>query len=51
MSLVLLEQRGHALWITINREERRNAMNEAVMAGMGRASRARPRTHRCAPSC
>ena len=31
---VLLEQRGHALWITINREERRNAMNEAVMSGM-----------------
>lgn len=34
MSIVLHEQRGHALWITINREERRNAMNEAVMAGI-----------------
>lgn len=31
---VLLDQRGHALWITINREERRNAMNEAVMTGI-----------------
>jgi len=34
MSIVILEQRGQALWITINREERRNAMNEAVMAGI-----------------
>ena len=34
MSEVLLEQRGPALWITINREERRNAMNEAVMSGI-----------------
>ena len=30
MNEVLIEQRGAVLWITINREERRNAMNDAV---------------------
>lgn len=34
MNQVLCEQRGQALWITINREERRNAMNDAVIAGI-----------------
>ncbi len=34
MSEVLLEQRGPALWIIINREERRNAMNDAVTSGI-----------------
>jgi enoyl-CoA hydratase/carnithine racemase len=34
MSIVLTEKRGQALWIIINREERRNAMNEAVMDGI-----------------
>ncbi len=34
MSIVLTEKRGQALWIIINREERRNAMNEAVMSGI-----------------
>ena len=28
------EQRGRALWITIDREERRNAINKAVVAGI-----------------
>jgi enoyl-CoA hydratase/carnithine racemase len=28
------EQRGRALWITIDREERRNAINKAVIAGI-----------------
>jgi enoyl-CoA hydratase/carnithine racemase len=31
---VLIEQRGPALWIIINREERRNAMNDAVLSGI-----------------
>lgn len=31
---VLVEQRGAAQWITINREERRNAINETVIAGI-----------------
>src|SRR5205814_1428681 len=32
-----VEERGHALWLTINREERRNAMSHAVLAGMAQA--------------
>lgn len=34
MSAVLIEARGAVLWISINREERRNAMNDAVVAGI-----------------
>jgi methylglutaconyl-CoA hydratase len=34
MNEVLTEKRGHVQWITINREERRNAMNDAVIAGI-----------------
>ncbi len=34
---LLVEQRGPVLWLTINREERRNAMSHAVLAGMGQA--------------
>jgi methylglutaconyl-CoA hydratase len=34
MSVVLIEQRGPVQWIAINREERRNAMNEAVIDGI-----------------
>jgi enoyl-CoA hydratase/carnithine racemase len=34
MNEVLVEQRGPVLWITINRESRRNAMNDAVMLGI-----------------
>jgi enoyl-CoA hydratase/carnithine racemase len=30
-------QRGPVLWLTINREERRNAMSHAVLAGMAKA--------------
>jgi enoyl-CoA hydratase/carnithine racemase len=37
MSDILTERRGAALWITINREERRNAMNKAVLAGIQEA--------------
>ena len=33
---LLIEKRGRALWLTINREERRNAMSPAVLAGMRR---------------
>ncbi len=32
-----VERRGPVLWLTIQREERRNAMNHAVLAGMGDA--------------
>lgn len=31
---VLHERRGHELWITINRPEKRNAINQAVIAGI-----------------
>jgi methylglutaconyl-CoA hydratase len=34
MTEVLVEQRGPVQWITINREERRNAMNDAVVFGI-----------------
>lgn len=32
--VVLHERRGHAMWITINRPDRRNAINADVMAGI-----------------
>ena len=49
-----VEQRGPVLWLTINREERRNAMSHGVLAGMAQAitaaqadrARARHRDHR-----
>ncbi|MEO7393104.1 MAG: enoyl-CoA hydratase/isomerase family protein [Ramlibacter sp.] len=34
---LLIEQRGAVLWLTIQREERRNAMSHSVLAGMGQA--------------
>lgn len=34
---LLVERRGPALWLTIQREERRNAMSHAVLAGMAQA--------------
>lgn len=34
MPEVLSARRGDALWLTINREERRNALNEAVLDGL-----------------
>lgn len=34
MSEVLLDRRGAALWITLNRPERRNAINEALLNGV-----------------
>lgn len=34
---LLVEQRGPALWLSIQREERRNAMSHAVLAGMAQA--------------
>ncbi len=34
MNVVLSEKRGAVHWITINREERRNAMNDAVVFGI-----------------
>jgi enoyl-CoA hydratase/carnithine racemase len=33
---VVVERRGMVTWITINRPERRNAINESVAAGIGR---------------
>ena len=32
-----VEQRGAVLWLTITREERRNAMSHGVLAGMAQA--------------
>jgi methylglutaconyl-CoA hydratase len=37
---VILERRGHALWITINRPDKRNAINGDVIAGIVRGYRA-----------
>jgi methylglutaconyl-CoA hydratase len=37
---VLVEKRGSALWITINRPEKRNAINADVIAGISRGYRA-----------
>lgn len=34
---LLVERRGAVLWLTIQREERRNAMSHAVLAGLGQA--------------
>ena len=31
---VRCERKGQALWLTIDREERRNALNEAVFDGL-----------------
>ncbi len=36
---VILEKRGQALWITINRPEKRNAINGDVIAGIARGYR------------
>src|SRR4051812_21842539 len=36
---VVLERRGQAFWITINRPEKRNAINGDVVAGIGNGYR------------
>ena len=36
---VLLEKRGQAFWITINRPEKRNALNAEVIAGLAKGYR------------
>ncbi len=38
---VILEKKGAALWITINRPEKRNAMNGDVIAGIANGYRMR----------
>jgi methylglutaconyl-CoA hydratase len=38
-SAVVLEKRGQALWITINRPDKRNAINADVVAGIARGYR------------
>src|SRR5271154_6307866 len=38
-SSVLIEKRSSALWITINRPEKRNAVNADVIAGIARGYR------------
>src|SRR3981081_1465005 len=38
-SAVMLETRGHAFWITINRPDKRNAINADVVAGIVRGYR------------
>ncbi len=40
ISVLLTERRGKALWITINREERRNALNPEVIEGIHAAVKA-----------
>jgi enoyl-CoA hydratase/carnithine racemase len=37
LSELLIEQRGAVLWLTINREARRNAMSHSVLAGLQQA--------------
>ena len=39
-STVLHEKRGHALWITINRADKRNAINAEVVDGIRAGYRA-----------
>jgi enoyl-CoA hydratase/carnithine racemase len=39
-AVIKTEQRGTALWVTIDREERRNAINKDVLAGIEAAFRA-----------
>lgn len=34
-SIVLHERRGHAFWITLNRPDKRNALNQDVIGGIG----------------
>jgi enoyl-CoA hydratase/carnithine racemase len=41
---VLTHRRGGALWISINREDRRNALNPAVIGGIHQAMPAPPET-------
>jgi methylglutaconyl-CoA hydratase len=36
---VVLEKRGHAFWITINRPDKRNAINAGVVAGIAKGYR------------
>src|SRR5258708_6227902 len=36
---VILEKRGQAFWITINRPDKRNALNAEVIAGLARGYR------------
>jgi len=42
MSEILTTRHGSALWITINREDRRNAINKSVLAGIESAIRSTP---------
>ena len=43
--MVLAERRGQAMWISINREERRNALNPQVIAGIHAAVEAACEMH------
>ena len=45
---LLIEKRGAAMWLTIHREERRNAMSPAVLAGM--PGKGAPHSSRDAPN-
>ena len=48
---VITEKRGQAFWITINRPEKRNALNGEVIAGIARAIATRMTTRTSASSC
>ena len=48
-SSVILEKRGQAFWITINRPDKRNALNGEVVSGIARAFHGSAQV--CCPSC
>ena len=49
-SSVVCEKRGQAFWITINRPDKRNALNGDVVAGIPAAIATRMTTRVCASS-
>jgi len=44
---VILDKRGQAYWITINRPDKRNALNGDVIAGITKGYREAMTTARC----
>ena len=48
---VILDKRGQAFWITINRPDKRNALNGDVIAGIAKAIATRMTTTTSASSC
>jgi enoyl-CoA hydratase/carnithine racemase len=50
-SSVILEKRGQSFWITINRPEKRNALNADVIAGIAKGYRDAHDDRESASSC